>query len=161
MKIEKIKLYDLEIVEIDGEFREVKKNEKTIPLLLTNYSLLKGRELGILKTSTMEELANLVTAMGSVDGTLDEEKYGQEVFIKMAEVIDDRKLLGILFLGALGANPNLEYTFEEFAKKYHGTLEEGMTLYANLLQNLAMTENSYKKEFEKLTSKKKVQGEKK
>lgn len=167
MKIEKIKLYDLEIVELDGEFREIKKNEKTIPLLLTNYSLYKGEELGLIETSAMDELYNIYKVYeeggdpSKIKTEADMEKYGGKILGKMSQVVDDKKLLGILYMGAIGANPNFEYDFEGFIKRCHLDLEEKLTIYVNLLQNLVTEDNNYKKEFEKLTSKKKVKGEKK
>lgn len=165
--IEKVHLYDSEIVEIEGEFKEVKKNEEVLPCMLTNHSLYVGKRDGLLETSLVDELYNVISVFqdSEVDPmNINEEDladYGAEMFKRMAQVVDEDKMMKIIYLGLIGANPKLEMSYEEFTIKYHGDMEEKMSLYVNLVSNLASRENKFKKEFEKNTSRKRAKGEKK
>lgn len=165
--IEKVELYDIEIVEIEGEFKQIKRNEEVRPCLLTNHSLYVGKRDGLLETSLVNELYNVVSAFADsgVDPAKVKEEdladYGTEMFKNLAGVADEDKITKIIYLGLIGANPKLEYTFEEFILKYHGDFEEKMTTYVSLISTLVSKDNNFKIEFESKTSKKKGKGEKK
>lgn len=165
MKIEKIKLYDLEIVEIDGEFRKVKKNEQVLPGLLTNHSLYVGKRDGLLETSLTDELYNIVEVFGMQEPenmTNEElEEYGEQMLGRLKNKVDELKVLKIIYLSLVGANPSLDLGFEDFTLKYHEDYEGKMETYVNLISNLVSGDNQFKKEFENKTSTKREKGEKK
>lgn len=165
--IERVELYDIEIVEIDGDYKELKRNEETLPCMLTNHSLYVGERDGLLKTSLMDELYDIASTF---EGTninptdIKEEdlaEYGVEMAKRLSKVADENKVMRIIYLGLIGANPKLEYSFEEFTLKYHGDFEDKLNLYVNLITNLASKDNNFKIEFEKNTSTKREKGEKK
>lgn len=165
--IERIHLYDIEIVEIDGDFKEIKRNEETLPGMLTNHSLYVGKRDGLLETSLTKELYNIIGAFEKTGVDPNEikegdiEEYGIEMFKALADVADEDKIMKVIYLSLIGANPRLEYTFEDFVLKYHGDLEDKMETYVSLISALASKDNDFKKEFEKKTSQKREKGEKK
>lgn len=165
--ISRVPLCDIEIVEIEGEFKQIKRNEEVLPAMLTNHSLYVGKRDGLLETSLTEEFYNIYKIFGDKDVDPEEIKeedlknYGVDIFKDLAEVVDDEKVLKIIYLGLVGANPKLPYTFDEFAIKYHGYLEDKMTLYVELISSFVAKDNKFKIEFEKNTSTARGKGEKK
>lgn len=165
--IERIHLYDIEIVEIEGEFKEIKRNEETLPGMLTNHSLYVGKRDGLLETSLTKELYNIIGAFektGVDPKAVTEEgleEYGVEMFKALADVADEDKIMKVIYLSLIGANPRLEYTFEDFVLKYHGDFEEKMETYVSLISTLASKDNNFRLEFENKTSQKREKGEKK
>lgn len=164
--IERIKLSDLIIVDIDGEFKEVRENEEVFPCLLTNFSLYVGKRDGLIKTSLTQEFFEVTEVYGDgvdIDDLTEEEggKYYARKFKELSEKIDEEKVLKIIYLGLMGADPRFKYDFETFTLKFHDTLEDKLVIYMNILKGLVMKDNNYKKEYERLTSKKREVGEKK
>lgn len=162
MKIEKVVLYDREIVEIDGEFKQVKRNEKTYPALLTNLSLYVGKRDGLLDTSLNKELLAVFEVFEDAPEGATDEEYGSFVLKNMDQSIAQERINKIIYLGLIGANPKLDFDYEGFLQKYHGGMQESIELYLSLIMNLAnMEDNGFKIEFEKNTSKKVDKDEKK
>lgn len=165
--IEKVNIYELDIVEIEGEFKKVQKNHEVLPCMLTNYSLYVGKRDGLLETSLTDELFKVIEVYESNPmrpedvGEEDLEQYGIEMFKGMKDAVDEEKIIKIIYLGLIGANPKLKYSFEDFVLRFHADVEEKMMLYVNLISNLASRDNKFKREFEKHTSRKREKGEKK
>ena len=169
MKIQKVELYDLEIIEVDGEFKEARKNFQTVPCVLTNYSLHYGKVNDLLKGSLTDDIINIAVdayeeqESKGVDITDEEaEKRDHEYGKKFMEMVDEEKVRIAIFLGVVGARPNEEHDYEKFIKRYHGDVEKGMELYFELVMDLvSRDDNKFKKEFEKNTKKSLGKDEKK
>lgn len=145
MKIQKITLKDTEIREIDGEFELVSFNEKTYPIFLTNYSVKKGKEMGLIEGSLVKDLF--------MAGTESDEELGEQ--------FNENKMLSIIYAAFIGVNRGVGLSFDEFLDKYHGTFVETMELYNGLLEGLSdKPKNNFVAGLEKSTSPKK-QNEKK
>lgn len=147
MKIEKLTLKEVEVIEVNGEFEHRFINEKTYPVFLTNYALKKGKEMGYIESSLFNELAklSLMESAKKENGELDPSAIGD---------FDEGKALQIIYLALIGANKSLDITYDEFLSKYHEGLEETLLLYANLIGNLVSSDpNQFAKEFERVTEK--------
>ncbi|UII56714.1 hypothetical protein LS684_04410 [Cytobacillus spongiae] len=120
MAVEIIELKDMEIVEVDGEFKPVYKNEIKIPCFLTNYALKVGKDLGMMKSSLAADLLKLQGIDGIAEGTV-----GSEVLNSLDEV----EMQKIIYLGCIGANPTLDMDFDKFLKKYHYKFEDTAMIY--------------------------------
>lgn len=120
MKIQKIELKDSVIREVNGQFEQIFINEKTYPAFLTNYSLKKGREMGLLKSSLVDELF----------------KWGNAEGVSLSERFEEIKMLTVIFVAFIGANPKTELSFDEFLEKYHNDIEDTMELYSDLVDGL-------------------------
>ncbi|HZK23812.1 MAG TPA: hypothetical protein VFC74_00290 [Oscillospiraceae bacterium] len=165
--IERVYLYDLEIVEIEGEFKEIKRNAEVLPCMLTNHALYVGKRDGLLETSLTSELYNIIKVfqgLGVNPKNIKEEdivKFGEEAYKGIIEVTDEDKIARVIYLGLIGANPQLSYSLEDFILKYHDGMEEKVETYMNLINSLASRDNQFKAEFEKKTSQRREKGEKK
>lgn len=56
LKVQKVTLKEFEIVEVDGEFEKRFINEKNYPAFLTNASVKRGFETGLIQSSLWEDL---------------------------------------------------------------------------------------------------------
>lgn len=165
--IEKVELYELKVVEVDGEYKQEKRNKKTLPAMITNYSLWYGKEHGLLETSLMDEMHNIIGVYSNTQepkkgaSTKEVEKYGTSIMSKMSEITDESKITKVIFLGLVGANPDLDLEYGDFLKLYHGDLTQQIESYINLVINYTTEENEFKKEFEDKTSTARGKDEKK
>lgn len=130
MKVQKVTLKEFEIVEVNGEFEKRFINEKNYPAFLTNASVKQGFESGLIKSSLWEDLLKIRGLQSVV------EKEDEESSLQIMNMFDEQKLIAVVFLGVLGANKNLDLTFDSFVEKYHYDLAETIELYANLITNL-------------------------
>jgi hypothetical protein len=149
MKIEKVILKESEIVEIDGEFRTISKNERTVPCVLTNYSLKQGRELGLLKGSLVADVMKLIplTKLESIDDVLESDSIKE---------LDEVEMMKVVYVGCRGANKNFELDFDEFVSQYHESYEVTLVLYVNLIASLIQKDpNQFAKGLQKSTKKSK------
>lgn len=130
MKIQKVVLKEIEVVEVNGEFEKRFINEKAYPAFLTNASVKRGFEEGLIQSSLWEDLL----AMKGLEQALEKEEGNNAV--ESLATINDQKFIGVIYLGVLGANKNLTLTFDEFLEKYHEPMEKTIELYVNLLTSL-------------------------
>lgn len=145
-KIHTIELKELEFVEIDGEFREVYKNEKRYPLYITNHSLKRGRDLGLMESSMLADLLSL-----------EKNTKGKKKEDAARSVIDDlteEKMINVIYLAFLGANPQTEYSIDDFIERYHGTYIDTVTLYTEIISStITGGENKFAAGLQKSTKK--------
>ena len=151
-KIERIKLQTSDIVEIDGEFKEVLGQEKIIPCMLTNYAMAQAQRAGLIKTSLISDFISMVDIKEGVQD-IDTEK--------LMNSIDQEKCLKAIYIGCMGANKNLEISYDEFLQLYNGSYVENVKIYTGLISELMDKENNFSNELKKNTSTKKGKGGKK
>lgn len=130
MKVQKVTLKEFEIVEVDGEFEKRFINSKNYPAFLTNASVKRGFDTGLIETSLWEDLLKIM-GLQSVFNKNDEEGIAQ-----LMGVFDEQKLIAVIYLGVIGANKNVDLSYDDFLEKYHYDLAETIELYANLITDL-------------------------
>lgn len=153
MKIQKVVLKEFEVIEVDGEFEKRFINEKKLPAFLTNASIKRGFDEGLLESSLWEDLLKVMGLQSLMKETGDEEKDAENA-MKLMGTFDEQKLIAIIYLAVLGANRKLELTFERFLEKYHYGIAETIELYAILLTDLLSSNpNQFASELQKATKK--------
>jgi hypothetical protein len=149
IKIEKVNLKESEVVESeDGEFLLVVREERTVPCFLTNFSLKRGKEWGLLDGSLIADVMklNALTKVKNMD------EADAEAFSNLDEV----KMLAVVYLGCLGANPKFDLSFDGFVSQFHEDYESLVGLYTNLVTGLIQRDpNQFAKGLQKSTKKSK------
>jgi hypothetical protein len=130
LKVQKVTLKEFEIVEVEGDFEKRFINEKNYPAFLTNASVKRGFETGLIETSLWEDLLKIMGLQSVI------EKNDEESTLQLMNMFDEQKLIAVVYLGVLGANKNVDLTFDSFIEKYHYDLAETIEIYANLITNL-------------------------
>lgn len=144
MKIEKIILKESEIVEIDGQYKQIFKNQKAVPCFLTNYSLKRGKDLGLLNGSLVADVMKLLplTKLKSVDD-IDPETMRE---------FDEYEMIKVIYLGCVGANPKFDLDFDQFVSLYHESYENTFGLYGSVVTSLVQSDpNQFAKGLQKST----------
>lgn len=150
MKIQKVELKELEIIEVDGEFEQKFINPKVYPAFLTNAAIKRGHDMGMIESSLWEDLLKIKGLESVVEGA------DEEAALQAMNTFDEQKLIGVVYLAVLGANKQITYSFEEFLERYHHSFEDTIKLYANLLINMiSSSPNEFSKELSKATKKSK------
>lgn len=150
MKIQKVVLKEVEVIEVNGEFEKRFINEKAYPAFLTNASVKRGFEEGLIKSSLWEDLL----AMKGLEKAIADEN--EDNAVQSLSVMNDQKLIAVIYLGVLGANKNLTLTFDDFLEKYHEPMEKTIELYVNLLTSLISQDtNQFTKRFDAAAKKNK------
>ncbi|WP_153123282.1 hypothetical protein [Peribacillus tepidiphilus] len=146
MSIETIVLKDMEIVEVEGEFKQIFKNEKRVPCFLTNYALKRGKDLGILSGSLVADLFKLQGLEGLVtNGSVDGDALNS---------LDEVAMQKTIYLACLGANKNLGMDFDSFLEKYHYSFAETVEIYMNLVKGvISKDHNQFAKGLQQCTKK--------
>ncbi|MDF2605899.1 MAG: hypothetical protein K0S34_89 [Bacillales bacterium] len=148
MKIEIVELKEMEFVEVEGEFKQVFKNQKRVPCFITNFAIKKGKELGLINGSLISDLFKLQNSV----------KENGEVSSDAIDSLDETELQKVIYLGYVGANPNTELTFDEFIQKFHYSYEETVLLYVNLIEKtISNNPNLFAEGFKKSTKSEKKQ----
>jgi hypothetical protein len=157
MKVRKVTLKDVEIREVNGEFERVFVNEKTYPVFLTNYALKKGKELGLIESSLFSDLLKMKGLEALVNRDSDLNDIDSSVFDR----IDETKMLKLIYLAFIGANKNIDLSFDEFLQKYHEPIDDTMELYMNLIVDLMATDqNQFAKGLQQSMNKSRKNGKK-
>lgn len=145
-KIHSIELYDTEIVEReDGSFEEMKLNKRRYPLFISNYSLQKGRDLGYIQSSILEDLVNAYSAMKSADND-------EEAGVQVLKEIQQDKAIQVIYLAHLGAAKSNAMEFDDFLQKFHLDFSETIQLYSELVQTSVQgNENNFAKGLQQST----------
>lgn len=151
IKISTIELKEVEIIELeDGSHEKRYVNPKKYPAFLTNRSLAKGKNMGITKSSLISELVEIQGLVGN-KGEIDAEN----LTVEQAEIMDSEKYLPVIYLGIVGANKNLNLSFDEFLDLYHGDFEQILNDYVELVMPyIQANPNKFKKGLEQSTKKK-------
>jgi hypothetical protein len=148
IKIEKVNLKESEIVEIDGEYKLLLRNERTIPCFLTNYSLKRGKEMGLLDGSLISDVIKLVPLTKLQSRSI--EDLDSDTFKDLDEV----KMLSVVYVACLGANKDFALDFDEFVSQYHESFDTLVELYINLIAGLMQRDpNQFAKGLQKSTKK--------
>jgi hypothetical protein len=134
MKIEKVVLKESEIVEVEGQYKQIFKNQKTVPCCLTNYSLKQGNDLGLLKGSLIADLFKLQP--------LAKVKSVEDIDPATMKDLDELEMMKVIYLGCIGANPKFEHGFDEFVLLYHEAYEQTFTLYFSLTSSLIKSDSN-------------------
>lgn len=152
MKVQKVTLKEFEVVEVDGEYEQRFINSKNYPAFLTNASVKRGYETGLIESSLWEDLLKIMGLQSVIDNN------DEESIMQLMGVFDEQKLIAVIYLGVVGANKSVDLTFDDFLEKYHYDLAETIELYANLITDLvAKDPNQFAKGLQQSTAK----GEKK
>ena len=170
MKINKITLFKQELVEENGEYKLITKDEETVPCVVTNRALQVAKQMGVTKSSLATDLLNLQPADEINAKELKQLESGEinpeDVNIKLGQFgeIEDEKMLQAIYVGYIGGqillgNREPKYDFDEFLERYNVGVTERVTLYMNLLTD--ERKNEFKSEIEKSTKKTVGKGEKK
>ncbi|MFC6038429.1 hypothetical protein ACFPYN_03070 [Paenisporosarcina macmurdoensis] len=134
-KIHKVELYESRIVEAEnGEFVEVKESKKVYPLFLTNYAMQKGRDLGYIESSLLEDFLKIQSETAHLDK--------DEQAAKAISILKEEKATKIIYLGYIGAVRDNAMAYEEFLERYHLSYPETLELYANLISASVGGENN-------------------
>ncbi|MEH7490830.1 hypothetical protein [Neobacillus niacini] len=128
MKIEKVILKESEIVKVDGEFKQIFKNQKEVPCFLTNYSLKRGKDLGLLNGSLIADVMKLIP--------LTKLKSADDIDPETMRELDEIEMMKVIYVGCIGANKNLDLGFDEFVSLYHDSYEDTLILYTTLISGL-------------------------
>lgn len=152
MKIESVVLKEMEIAQdSNGEFVQVFKNERKVPCFLTNFSLKRGNDLGLIKGSLIADLFKL-------NGLKDKKEVDQETL----ESLNESDMQKVIYLGCIGARKDTQMSFDKFLEEYHYSFEDTVMLYANLVTNLvANHSNGFAQSLKKSTKRKSNNGKKK
>jgi hypothetical protein len=157
MKVRKVTLKDVEVREVNGEFERVFVNEKTYPVFLTNYALKKGKEMGLIESSLFSDLLK----MKGLEALVNNDPNLNDIDSPVFERIDETKMLKLIYLAFIGANKNIDLSFDEFLQKYHESIEYTMELYMNLIADLMSTDpNQFAKGLQQSTNKSTKNGKK-
>jgi len=156
MMIEKINLCEVEVVEIEGEYKQLKRNERTVPAMLTNYAVEQGKRRGLLKTSLISELFAIYSSIkGSGNADLlsgKMEELPPEVVMDIGNFVDESKISAVVYMGCIGANPKFDLSYDDFLMQYNAELQEKLQTYVNLMVGLqGQDKNAFAQEFKRLT----------
>lgn len=147
MKIETLKLKELETYEENGEFKSRYINEKKYPAYLTNAGMRRGRDLGLIEHGLMAEVANLKDLMA-----LESIQEGDEMAaLEALEIVDEDRMMTVIYLAFISANKDKEMSIEEFYELYHNDITQTLTLYVKLLTGAFSNDNKFAAEFKKAT----------
>ena len=144
MNIYKVKLREVSIKEVDGEFKEIISNERVVPCVLTHYSEKMGRDLGLfkgsLRTNIIQEVMGNELSQGQIKNisAFDAEKMTDEqtnILLKVMDSLDMSKLMKVVYLGCLGANPAFGLDFDKFCQQIDITDDDLYTLYIQLISS--------------------------
>lgn len=127
MKVEIVKLKEVEVVNVDGYFKAIEKNHQTVPCFITNAAMQRGQSLGLIEQSLMQSLFKMNNLANVNPNEIDSDALQGFNEIEMQKII---------YLGCLGANKQLPYNFEEFIEIFHYSFEETMELYSKLISNI-------------------------
>lgn len=147
-KIHVIELKEVEIVQVEGteEFTEVVRNKRKYPVFLTNFALSRGYDTGILDSSLISELLKIKK---SLNGSYTKEEQAESVVGHM----DENKMMDVIYLAFVGANPKTDITKDDFLMQYHADFTEKMKLYFEIVSAVVNTNtNAFAKGLDQSTA---------
>lgn len=128
--IRRIKLAEKKIVEHEGDFIEVKENERELPAKVTNFALNYGMSKGLIDTTNLQDIAVKIES-------------------------DFALALNIIYLGLVGANPTIisNLSLEEMTEQLDYEWQEVTYLaQTTLISGLPDTLDEFIEELEKMTA---------
>jgi hypothetical protein len=159
--IQTVALCDIDIIEKDGVYEATEVNKRTVPAMLTNYSIEVGHRMGLLKGSLNADLINVMAAYLEHGGSVETPADGQtqdipvEALRSLEGIIEDTKVTSVIYLGCIGANRNFELSYDDFLAQYNGDPRERLQTYFNLITALKSNDKAaFAKEFKAKTSSK-------
>ncbi|MES9699233.1 hypothetical protein MRBLBA3_002863 [Bacillus sp. LBA3-1-1.1] len=126
MRVEVVKLKEVEVVNVEGQFKPIEKNHQKVPCFITNYAMKQGKDLGLTDESLLQGVFKLQGLANANPNQLD------NIDFSALQGIDETAIQKVIYLGCLGANKDFEYNFDEFLERYHYSFEETMKLYVRL-----------------------------
>lgn len=157
--IQKVTLCDIEIIERDGEFEATQINKRIVPAMLTNYAIEVGHRMGLLKGSLNADLFGVMAAYVKHGGSLEPLADGTypdvpiEAIESISGLLDDSKVMAVIYIACIGANPRIDLTYDDFVKQYNVDPQERLQTYFNLISNLQASDKAaFAKEFKGKTS---------
>ncbi|HHL0974717.1 TPA: hypothetical protein ACQUHP_006535 [Bacillus cereus] len=145
MKVQKITLKDVEFVKVDGEYEQRFVNEQDYPAFLTNYSLKRGQEEGLIHSSILADIVKFQALEGM-------RKDGKDD-VSALEQIDQTSIHKVIYLAFKGANPKEQVTFDAFLQKYQDSFAESLQLYTKLVVDvISQDPNQFAAGFQKSTN---------
>lgn len=157
-KIIAIELKELQIIEKeDGTYEHGFTNKRKVPAMITNFSLKRGRDLGITESGLLADLfklqnlgqknkknSNDIGEFIDVDDLLKDSESEKKK--ESLDMLSPEKITPVIYLGILGANPKTILSFDDFLERYHEDIEVMMQQYSELIQGLfANQTNNYAK----------------
>ncbi|MDM5237494.1 hypothetical protein QUF83_15315 [Bacillus cereus] len=137
MKVEIVKLKEVEVVNVDGYFKAIEKNHQTVPCFITNAAMQRGQSLGLIEQSLMQSLFKMKDLANANPNNIDSNSL---------QSFNEIEIQKIIYLGCLGANKQFPYDFEQFIERFHYSFEETMKLYSKLISNVTTgQENKFAK----------------
>ncbi|HDX9612817.1 TPA: hypothetical protein ROY01_003919 [Bacillus toyonensis] len=127
MRVEIVKLKEVEVVNVDGQFKAVEKNHQTVPCFITNHAMQRGQSLGLIEQSLMQSLFKMKDLANANPNEIDSESL---------QSFNEIEIQKIIYLGCLGANKQFPYDFEQFIERFHYSFEETMKLYSKLISSV-------------------------
>ncbi|MCQ6531141.1 hypothetical protein, partial [Bacillus mycoides] len=126
MRVEIVKLKEVEVVHVDGQFKAIEKNHQTVPCFITNYAVKQGKDLGLTDESLLQGVFKLQGLANANPNHVD------NIDFSALQGIDETEIQKVIYLGCLGANKNFKYNFDQFLERYHYSFEESIKLYVTL-----------------------------
>ncbi|MBJ8093159.1 hypothetical protein [Bacillus cereus] len=136
MRVEIVKLKEVEVVDVDGQFKAVEKNHQKVPCFITNYAMQQGQSLGLIEQSLMQSLFKMKDLANANPNEIDSDSL---------QSFNEIEIQKIIYLGCLGANKQFPYNFEQFIERFHYSFEETLKLYFNLISNVTTGPNKFAK----------------
>ncbi|EJS72900.1 hypothetical protein [Bacillus cereus] len=127
MRVEIVKLKEVEVVNVDGQFKAIEKNHQTVPCFITNAAMQKGQSLGLIEQSLMQSLFKMNDLAKA---------NPKEINSDLLQSFNESEIQKIIYLGCLGANKQFPYDFEEFIERFHYSFEETTKLYSKLISSV-------------------------
>ncbi|MED3470036.1 hypothetical protein BK767_03935 [Bacillus thuringiensis serovar kyushuensis] len=127
MRVEIVKLKEVEVVNVDGQFKVIEKNHQTVPCFITNHAMQRGQSLGLIEQSLMQSLFKMKDLANANPNEIDSDSL---------QGFNEVEIQKIIYLGCLGANKQFPYDFDQFMERFHYSFEDTMKLYSNLISNV-------------------------
>lgn len=149
MKICKVELQYFDYIEKDGEYIREARQVKSLPCVLTNYALDYGEKHGLIESSMLDCLFDVLQAVSDVK---DITKVRPDEAATIGRALDINKIVRIIYIGCIGANPDIDLTYDEFLRGYQYDAAKSTEIYSELMAGLYDTEaNQFAQAFVNLT----------
>lgn len=134
-KLPVIELREYEIEEIDGEFLRKVVSAERHPLYFSNYSLLVGKQNGILEKGLEQELFGMLSVIDkdSINKFSSGQEVDSETAIKLTELLSLDHMKDIIWLAYVGARSGECIGNEEFKEKYDEDFQTVISTYMEIL----------------------------
>lgn len=137
MKILTIALQFYQTVEVDGEYKQVKGEAMRLPCFISNYALDYGQKNGFIKTSLLSGVLEIFEAVANDPG-VQNGTISPDTIKATGNALDHNYLNKIIYLGCIGANPDLDKTlsYERFLQGLEFTMEQSLETAFELIDQM-------------------------